>query len=580
MKIKLVNDNFRQDYVDNILLSRGVTDLDGFKTPNISYLQSPLGLKNIVLGGVLYKRIIDNKGRILIIVDCDVDGFTSAAILYMYTKKIAPEVEIDFWLHEGKQHGLSDHIENLMESNITYDLLILPDSSSSDAHYHDMLDEIKLPCLILDHHLVDVKLSDNAVVVNNQISPQYQNKDLTGAGVVYQFCRYMDSVLKVNYADEYIDLAALGIVGDMGSMTSLENRYIVETGLKKENVNNLFLKTILEKQAYSISGDSSASLDKVLQKTDATALAFYVVPLINALIRVGTMPEKERLFQAFIDGAALVSSKKRGEVGKMVPVVVESLRECTNAKARQDTIKEKATELLDIKITNFNLLDNKILLIKLDEEDYPSELNGLIANHLASIYKRPTIVARLGKDNIIKGSARGLAKSDMGSFKKFMESSGYFEWAQGHDGACGCAIKNSNVEDFHKYANEVLKNMDFGENCYEVNFMRNATDEDIAALALALGEASRYWGQNCPEPYVYIKDIPINNFQLMGTKKDTVKIVYGNMSYLKFRAKDLIEKLEKAPANSKISIVGRANINEWGGRKTPQIFIDDFEINS
>jgi single-stranded-DNA-specific exonuclease len=160
---------------------------------------------------VLYKRVLEKQGRILIIVDCDVDGFTSAAILYMYTRRIAPEVQIDFWLHEGKQHGLSDHIEKLMESNIVYDLLILPDSSSSDAHYHDMLDEIKLPCLILDHHLVDVKLSDNAVVVNNQISPQYENKDLTGAGIVYQFCRYMDSLLKVNYSNDYIDLAALGV---------------------------------------------------------------------------------------------------------------------------------------------------------------------------------------------------------------------------------------------------------------------------------------------------------------------------------------------------------------------------------
>lgn len=135
-----------------------------------------------------------NNGHILIVVDSDCDGFTSAAIIYQYTIRLNCHCKIDYWLHEGKQHGLQDHIDRLMEENNEYDLIILPDSSSNDATYHDMLDEIHIPCLILDHHETDVKLSDNAVVVNNQLSPEYINKSLTGAGVVYQFCRYIDSI--------------------------------------------------------------------------------------------------------------------------------------------------------------------------------------------------------------------------------------------------------------------------------------------------------------------------------------------------------------------------------------------------
>jgi hypothetical protein len=38
MKIKLVNENFKDNYIDNILRSRGVIDLEGFKSPNSSYL--------------------------------------------------------------------------------------------------------------------------------------------------------------------------------------------------------------------------------------------------------------------------------------------------------------------------------------------------------------------------------------------------------------------------------------------------------------------------------------------------------------------------------------------------------------
>ena len=146
------------------------------------------------MAAALYLRIVLNDtppySRVLIITDSDCDGFTSAAIIYQYTKQVNCHCQVDYWLHEGKQHGLQDHIDRLLEENVHYDLIILPDSSSNDAHYHDMLDGIHIPCLILDHHLTDVPLSDNAVVVNNQLSPNYKNKELTGAGVVYQFCRY------------------------------------------------------------------------------------------------------------------------------------------------------------------------------------------------------------------------------------------------------------------------------------------------------------------------------------------------------------------------------------------------------
>ena len=63
----------------------------------------------------------------------------------------------------------------------------------------------------------------------------------------------------------------------------------------------------------------------------------------------------------------------------------------------------------------------------------------------------------------------------------------------------------------------------------------------------------------------------------MGTNKDTVKITKNGIAYIKFKAKDLIEELNKYN-KIKMEIVGRANINEWGGRITPQIFIDDYEV--
>ena len=381
MKYNLINENFTSDYAVNLLKSRGVIDLEIYKAPTADFLSAPSNLKNIAAAAGMYLRVVMNDkppySKVLIVVDSDCDGYTSASIIYQYTKRLNCHCKVDYWLHNGKQHGLSDHIDKLMDSDTQYDLIILPDSSSNDAKYHDMLDEIHIPCLILDHHISDEELSNNAIVVNNQLSPKYENKELTGAGVVYQFCRYIDSLTGHTWADDYIDLAALGIVGDMGSVLDMENRYIIYKGLSKENIKNDFFKCLLNKQAYSITGNSYPTWDDIVAKTNPISVAFYIVPLINAMIRVGTMEEKERLFLAFINGAEMVPCNKRGAKGTMERVDIESARECTNAKAKQDKLKKDVVDRLEAKIFKYDLLENKILFIRLEDTDkFPPELNG------------------------------------------------------------------------------------------------------------------------------------------------------------------------------------------------------------
>ena len=589
MKYNLINENFVSDYAANLLRSRGVADLKQYKAPSREFLSSPNNLKNIAAGAAMYLRVVMNDkppySRVLIVVDSDNDGYTSAAIMYQYTKRLNCHCHIDYWLHDGKQHGLADHIDKLMDADHQYDLIILPDSSSNDAKYHDMLDEIHIPCLILDHHLTDEKLSYNAIVINNQLSPNYENKELTGAGVVYQFCRYVDNIIGQKWADDYLDLAAWGIIGDMGSVLDMENRYIIYEGLSKEHIKNDFLKCLLNKQAYSITGKMGATWDDIVEKTNPISVAFYIVPLVNAMIRVGTMPEKERLFMAFIDGSQMVPCNKRGAKGTMERVDVESTRECVNAKSKQDKTKLEAVERLEAKIFKHDLLENKVLFVRLeDTERFPSELNGLIAMQLAAKYKKPTIVARLNDQGFDRGSARGMNQSELRDFREFLLGSGMFEYAQGHANAFGISIPDDKLRDFHEYANEALKDIDFGENVYDVNFVRGADSKDLYDLVIDLGSQNGIWGQGNAEPVVCVENILCSprSIRIMGSNQDTLKIEYNGMSYLKFRAKDLIEKINKHPADAQLSItvVGRCNLNEWGGRISPQLFIDDCEINS
>lgn len=568
MKYRLVNPELDSPYLENLLRGRGVEDVKEYIKPTQNYLNDPAKLDNIEKGAELYLNVIKRNGNILIVVDSDCDGFTSATIIYQYTKKIAPEIRISYLLHEGKQHGLQDHIDTIFEKGDNYDLIILPDSSSNDYKYHEQLKNICVPALVLDHHLTDVEISDNAVVINNQLSKDYPNKELTGAGVTYQFCRYIDNLLKVDYADYFMDLAAWGIIGDMGSVLEMENRYIIEKGLS--NIHNFFFQTLIDKQSYSMN-----------DKVNSTTVAFYIVPLINAIIRVGTMEEKERLFGAFIDGTKKIPSNKRGAKGTEELLAVESARECTNAKNRQNKIKDNVVDSLEAKIYKLGLIDNKVLFVRLDDDDdFPSELNGLVAMQLSAKFKKPTIVARLNEEGFIRGSARGLNESELSDFKTFLTDSGYFEYALGHANAFGCSINNKYLSDFHNYANDKLKDIDFGENVYDINFISSANDKELEKIVNDLGSYPQLWGQHNPEPLIYIKDINLtsSDIQIIGKNKDTVKFEKFGITYIQFHAKQLIEDLSNLN-DIKMEIVGKANINEWMGKITPQIFIEGYEVS-
>ena len=578
MKTKLMNKNIRSNYTNELLKERGLTteEIKYFlEVPDDSYLQWPGALHNITSGFIDFQHMsnLPTDDRIVVVVDSDCDGFASAAIFIQYLRKFNKNVQIEYVLHEGKGHGLSDTIDVILEKqaqNPNIKWVVLPDSSSNDYEFHEELGAEGIRCLILDHHIVepDTKFSSYAIIINNQLSPDYINKDLCGAGVVWQFCRWCDRMFKANYADEFIDLAAFAEISDMMSMLSLENRYIVHTGLGR--ITNYFLRAMCEKQAYSMGG-----------KITPITVAFYITPLVNAMIRAGTMEEKQRCFEAFIDGHRMVESHKRGAKGTFEELAIESARECTNARSKQNRTLDKVVEQLEIKIHKYNLLENKILFIRLDDEDFPPELNGLCAMKLAAKYQRPTIVARLNEDGEIKGSLRGLNESELTSFKDFLDESGFFTFTAGHANAAGCGILDKNLDGFHKYANEKLANVDFGESWYEVNFERIAADQDIRDLIVDITSHEDIWGQHNNEPLIHIKDINITDkdIRIMGRNLDTVKIEKFGIAYMKFHAKDFIEELKQYSGEIKLEIVGRANLNFFAGTYTPQIFITNYQIS-
>ena len=576
MKVRLKNENIKKDYGHELLKLRGVKDVDEFLAPTFNDVQSCYDLDNINAGVELIKKLNKNS-TVGLVVDCDVDGYTSATIIYKFLKRLYPGIDITAYIHDGKAHGLEEHWEAIRDAN--YDLVIIPDAGSNDSKYAA---EINCPILVLDHHIVeDTNFAPNMVVINNQLSEKYKNKSLSGAGVVWQFCDAIDLAFHASedWAIDYLDLAALGICADMMSGLEIENQWFWQEGFA--NVENPFFAAIAQKQAYSITGKMNASWEEIQEALDPTTVAFYIVPLINAMVRVGTQEEKERMFIAFVDGHRMIPCNKRGAKGTLEEACIESVRECVNARSHQNKAKDATVARLEQKIFKHDLLENKILFVRLDDDDdFPAELNGLVAMQLSAKYKRPTIVARLNDEGYIRGSSRGLNNSELESFKKYMDSTGLFEYTAGHDNACGISILNTNLPKLHEMANHDLAQYNFGDGFYEVNFERQALADDLGDLIEDLTKYKHVWSQGNDEPLIYIRDLHVEkkDIQVMGKNQDTVKITKNGIAYMKFFAKDFIEELKSYPNDIKLEVVGRANLNEWGGRITPQIFIENCEV--
>lgn len=557
-------------YKDNLIRARGIVDVEGFIDANKNNLAEPrdLGIEECKRAA---EWIADLKGKpAFTVVDSDCDGFCASAILLLYLKELYPDWEISFFTHSRKQHGLEDVVK---EKDIDeYSLVFLPDAGSNDDQYFAMYPNTKF--IVLDHHLREEggELPPNVVVINNQLAETYGNKSLSGAGVTWQFCRYLDEKYEVDFANNYVDLAAVAIIGDVMDITTLENRYIIEQGLA--NIKNPFLKLLRDNAAYSI----GAHLTPI-------GVAFYIVPMINSMCRMGSLEEKHRMFLAFIDPTYQVECHKRGVAkGTMIDVAIESVRECTNTKAKQKRIQAQMAELCEKQIIEGDLSNNKIITIVLDEEfeDIPSEMNGLTATKLSNDYGHPVIIGRVNKDGILRGSMRGLATVDMPPLKDFLLSSNLFEYVQGHQLAAGVSIPFSNLDQFNLWANQQLENVDMSTKTWFVDFKVKANAPETKQIIVDMDGLSSFWGQGFPEALIAVEDIRVNrsDITVMGKNADTVKIMHNGVAYMFFkRSQDEVNALTQF-ARAKLNIVGTANLNVYYNKVTPQIFVSDYTIEN
>ena len=277
-----------------------------------------------------------------------------------------------------------------MSNQTNLGLVICPDSSSNDYEYHKQLNNDDIKVLVLDHHDAD-HISEDALIINNQLS-NYPNKELSGAGVTWQFCRYIDKVMHINNAEQYRDLVALGNDADMMSLRSIETKHLISTGLARPR--NPFIVTMAQKNEFSLKG-----------KLTPIGVAFYIAPFVNAMTRSGTIEEKQLLFESMLKYKAfdVLPSTKRGHtLGDTETLVEQAVRVATNVKNRQTKAQDELMEKVESKIEKHNLLDHKVLLFLMDPGEIDRNIAGLVANKIMAKYQRPVCILTK-QENKIQG---------------------------------------------------------------------------------------------------------------------------------------------------------------------------------
>ena len=513
------------EIVQTIFEQRGIEDVDHFMNPTEEDL---LPLDSLYRINEAYERVmnaINNNEHISILADTDLDGITSGTIMTRYLKHFIDNIQVH--IDEGKQHGLIG--QDLSQFNDS-DLLIIVDSLDKDVSQYKKLKDMDVDIIILDHHAIkkNEPYDDYTILVSSQ--RKYENPQLSGAGVVWKFCKYFDEINTTDFADELVDLATSGIIGDMMSMTSPENRYIAQIGLSQK-INPCIKKIV-------------GSFD-----FNSTAVAFSLAPIVNAANRIG---KNNIALDAFL-----------ADDNKQVLAYVKELKKCKELQ------NEEVSRLLPSVIKQCETQTDKKMIVTFIDTSYG--ISGLLGNKLLEKYQKPILILKDCGDTY-SGSMRAVGVPD---FRQICNDSGLAK-CDGHELAAGISIKKDDLDKFTLYIEETLPELDTNVSV-DVDIQLDVSDI-TRNLIEKIKMIDRISGTNFKPVKVFINGI--NEYEI-GQMSDYKHLVIKPNDYLqiiKWNFDGSFDEMEDhSMMNDELQVVGVLD-SGWLGRKfSLKVICDEIE---
>lgn len=569
--------------VENILINSGVDDIDLFLEPDNSTQSNINSFTNLEEVAKQIIAFIATNKNITVLVDSDADGYTSSALTVNIIKDIIntfeSESEVNYLVHEGKFHGLTSSVMDNIQ-DVDTDLLIIPDAASNDIDNLLTLSTANYNILVIDHHEIEdetyIDMIENVTVVNNQRSDNQEvSKWLTGVGMVYKVFEKVYELIetsdeKLKPLTDYLDLVSIGQIGDASDLSENEIRYLVFEGLK--NIKNPFVKSVLDVK--------NVDTEKEIAPVD---MSFSIIPIINAVTRIGTLEERKSLFESLLitdkenKNTVMTKRKLNKETRKYEHVdfeVVETQKradEITRIKSKQDSYVKKKMESLESQTDT-----SKAVLLYIDD-NFESEksVSGLVATKLSRKYDKPTLVLTYDEDReVYFGSGRGIEKV-FDSFKEWCNETELFNFAQGHANAFGVEIKKDNLNKLIDKISNEKTDKDF---TYEVDKLYiNETNKNDVDLLI---KYKNIVGGKVEPITLGFKDLTVQRKNIY-IKNKTVSFNVNGCSFISWGTSDeVIDAIQTGFTDSvSINMVCEPFESNFNGKKQNKLIIKDIEVD-
>ncbi len=404
---------------------------------------------------------VENKEKICIYGDYDVDGVTSVSILYLYLTELGADVCIKIPKREGEGYGVScAAIDMLCENGVK--LVITVDTGITAGNEVEYARSLGLEFVVTDHHECRAELPHACAVVNpHRPDCPYPFKELAGVGVVFKLVcacemkrcrdegrRIIDGIRQVSL--KYADLAALGTIADVMAIVD-ENRLIVSMGLKlMEDNPRPGIRALIEASSAKKNDDAASNRKR---KINSGFVGFGLAPRINAAGRIS-------------DAAIAVRTLLAEETGEAARYAEELCEINKRRQSEENRIAEQAYEMID------DLVDaDKNPVIVLDSNGWQQGIIGIVASKITERYGLPSILISFDgsvgaeESELDDGKGSGRSIKGLNLVEALAHCDDLLVKYGGHELAAGLTVKRGNLDAFcqriNEYAREQLCDDDF-----------------------------------------------------------------------------------------------------------------------
>lgn len=566
--------------VAELLVQRGIYTFEqarSFFRPDLNELHDPFLMMDMDVAVTRIFNAIENKEKILVYGDYDVDGTTAVALVYTFLLETGVNDDlIDFYIpdRDSEGYGVSKQgIDFAKEGN--FSLIIALDCGIKAIEKIEYANQLGVDFIICDHHRPGDTIPEAVAVLDPKRNDcNYPFKELSGCGVGFKLIQAIALRKGIPFASlkKYLDLVAVSIASDIVPITG-ENRILAAYGLKLLNTRPkacfeaiLSYANVIRKPDHvsNIRADWDISLtDDCYFCRDLTIsdLVFLIGPRINAAGRIESGKNAVRLL--------ICDNQKDAEV------LANQINDFNTTRRDLDL---NTTDMALDNIKNLTRLKDSRSTVVFNKEWHKGVI-GIVASRLIETYYRPTIVLTQS-NGFITGSARSIKDFDI--YDAIDECSDLLEHFGGHKYAAGLSMKPENLDAFiDKFERVVASKITEEMLIPEVEIDLKLTLNEINFKFIRILKQFAPFGPGNPSP-VFQTDGVMDNGNGRLLKNKHLKLTLGHMEYasnpmpaIGFQLGDHYNYIIKGKP---FNICYHIEENEWNNKKDIQINIKDITI--